>query len=81
MCMSRQAMVVTGGGFGAGNFQSWVKAPSPSADERTLQQPGTGSQKDWSSVSAARRFSVRCACGRNSRSAAAANGHPPLKEG
>ena len=66
MCASRQAIVVTGAGTGAGDAKSTVHFPEPAeigaADVlcgRILQQPRTGSQKYSSSVrpsSRGRRF-------------------------
>ena len=62
MCAIRQAIVVTGAGSGGGQAKSAVKSPEPSASgavpsprERTLQQPGTGSQRNSSSVSPSSR--------------------------
>ncbi|BET45144.1 hypothetical protein RGQ21_01260 [Kitasatospora aureofaciens] len=66
MCASRQAIVVTGAGSGAGDAKSIVHSSEPAdigaADVprgRMLQQPRTGSQKYSSSVrpsSRGRRF-------------------------
>ena len=61
-CPRRQAIVVNGAGSGSGIAKSMVIAPAPactgaapSPRGRTLQQPGTGSQKYSSSVSPSRR--------------------------
>ena len=57
MWPSRHAIVVTGTGTGSGYSKSMTRSPFPAAMAltalargRTLQQPGTGSQKYSSSV-------------------------------